>query len=388
MRRLSFFSLLMAVLLFVAIDSIPAQGQTIIRGVIKMSEGWRPVLYISILRDFEDEFISDSIRISEQGTFSFQLTDDQEQAGLLRFSMMQHDWEYPTFREGVGENSVVIPVLPVKEIEFYANSDAFFYTHRLAPTHLFEPLLRIRDLKIPLRNLLAPSDSLDFTSAGHYLVEEWHRVLDAYKGGIIPFLDTSYNDGIRLLALYNYFLSCRGWYDSALCRKVIGSMREPPNRIVKKLSLQLRKDPDIVDRRKTLFAALEDISGKPPEVTLQKADYYVLDFWTSWCAPCRKAMRSTLPVIYRDMKQRAVQMIGINEDASKEKWRAALLSDRPDWPQFREREVAGIKGETLKSLFRITGYPTYLVLDAQFRLLFSSTSEYDLLRFIDHQTKK
>ena len=351
-----------------------------------MSEGWRPVLYISVLKDFEDEYISDSIFINETGDFFYRLTEEQEQAGLLRISIMKKEWGYPLFREGVGENSVVIPVLQGVETELYASSDEFFFTHRLQPAALFQPLVQIRDLKTPLRDLLVPNDSLDHTAAGLYLVEEWHRVLEEYKMAIIPFLDTAYSDGIRLLALYNYFLSSRGWYDSALCRKVIGSMRIPPNRIVENLTVLLRQQPNMYDRVETLFAALEDPSAKPLDRKLLESKYYVLDFWASWCGPCRKAMRTTLPVIYREMQKHDVQLIGINEDRSKEKWREALLTDRPEWPQFREREATEKKGETLRAVFRITRYPTYVVLDAQFRVLFSSSSEYDVMRFIEQRS--
>lgn len=71
--------------------------------------------------------------------------------------------------------------------------------------------------------------------------------------------------------------------------------------------------------------ALSDYAGKGKVV--------LVDFWASWCGPCRRSMPD-LVKLYSEYKDRGFLIVGVSLDDSKEKWAEAVNADGITWPQF------------------------------------------------------
>ncbi|MDR0262268.1 MAG: redoxin domain-containing protein [Sphingobacterium sp.] len=70
-----------------------------------------------------------------------------------------------------------------------------------------------------------------------------------------------------------------------------------------------------------------DIDGKPLGLSDFKGKYVLLDFWASWCVPCRKG-NPHLIKLYQQYKEKGFEIIGIADDDSKpEKWHKAVEQD-------------------------------------------------------------
>jgi len=86
-----------------------------------------------------------------------------------------------------------------------------------------------------------------------------------------------------------------------------------------------------------LFAQT-DAAGKPISLESFKGKYVLIDFWASWCGPCRQE-NPNLVRTYQKFKNRNLEILGVSLDNSKDKWLQAIQEDQLSW-----KHVSDLKG--------------------------------------------
>ena len=95
-----------------------------------------------------------------------------------------------------------------------------------------------------------------------------------------------------------------------------------------------------------------------------KAPVKILDFWASWCAPCRKENPNMVKT-YEKFKDKGLVIIGISMDAREGDWKKAVETDGLTWIQACDYKNTA--GEVARA-YNITAIPRVLVLDKNNRV--------------------
>jgi thiol-disulfide isomerase/thioredoxin len=76
--------------------------------------------------------------------------------------------------------------------------------------------------------------------------------------------------------------------------------------------------------------SLKDTSGKVVTLSSLKGKVVLVDFWASWCGPCRRANKQ-LKQIYSKYKDKGLEILSISTDDSDKAWKKAIDQDKTPW---------------------------------------------------------
>ena len=99
--------------------------------------------------------------------------------------------------------------------------------------------------------------------------------------------------------------------------------------------------------------------GTPVSLTSLRGKYVLVDFWASWCGPCR-AENPNVVRAYSKYKEKGFEILGVSLDDKKDKWLAAIQADNLSWIH-----VSDLKGwkNAAAELYSIRAIPQNLLID-------------------------
>ncbi len=108
--------------------------------------------------------------------------------------------------------------------------------------------------------------------------------------------------------------------------------------------------------------SVQNSAGQSVLLKPEKGKVYLIDFWASWCGPCRKANKK-LVKLYDQYKSKNFEIIGISLDKDQNKWLNAVKSDKLLYIQFidakgfdaKAAQVFGVEALPASFLFNKDG---------------------------------
>lgn len=121
--------------------------------------------------------------------------------------------------------------------------------------------------------------------------------------------------------------------------------------------LKLNVNPQIGD--KYVDFELNNVKGQKTKFSELREEYTLIEFWASWCGPCR-ASNPALKKVYEKFHEKGFNIVGVSRDRTQEKWLKAIKEDSLPWDHVLNEK--GIWGD-VATIYNIKGIPDNILID-------------------------
>jgi thiol-disulfide isomerase/thioredoxin len=104
--------------------------------------------------------------------------------------------------------------------------------------------------------------------------------------------------------------------------------------------------------------AFTSLEGQTVSLASLRGKVGLLDFWGTWCPPCRESI-PTMVRLNKEFGGQAVEIVGISSDSDEQAWRAFIAKNQMSWPEYLDSSGA------MQNTFAVDSFPTYIVLNRE-----------------------
>lgn len=157
------------------------------------------------------------------------------------------------------------------------------------------------------------------------------------------------------------------------------------NQMIKTFSDILERNRNIAVGMPYIDLKMQNPEGQPVSLSdyVGKGKYVLIDFWASWCAPCRKQM-PTLVSLYNQFKNKNLEIVGVSFDNNKDEWIKYIKEAKLPWPQMSD--LNGWESEAVL-LYAIQGIPHTILVDPKGKIIAKDLKGSELVKKLEEVLK-
>jgi peroxiredoxin len=119
---------------------------------------------------------------------------------------------------------------------------------------------------------------------------------------------------------------------------------------------------------------LPDVDGKPFSLSSLRGKYVLVDFWASWCGPCRQENPNVVSN-YNQFKDKNFTVLGVSLDQDKKAWLKAIKDDGLVWKQISDLKFWNSAAATM---YHVEAIPYNVLIDPQGKIIATELRGNDL----------
>lgn len=360
-----------------------SQPHCVLEGYITPHSDWNQVLYVSKMNSYQDFFsgydglISDSVQINSDGYFRILLPSDSAVPVLYRLTvapvgsisraglfMWLPQENYLHVVSEVGEKVFIradINRLTSSYVLTEGSDANRAISDMHAQRHAFLEHTSNAVVEMEKRTREQPEQADRIRAEiSQELAKEFPAMLNSLKS----WMDTTSHLYAWLLASSYYSMDndktvC---YPQLLEKASQWARQYPRNTFIIDLLQQIS---DFIDFLPIGIRAPNIELRSPDGNTIRlydvKARLILLDFWASWCGPCRVENKTYVAPLYREYRDKGFEVFGVSFDTQHKKWTDAIQKDGYNWIQVSD--LLGMNISPVSATYRVTGIPATFLLD-------------------------
>lgn len=362
-----------------------AIGQT--AGIVNI-EGYIPSAEKIMLNKDRNTSLTDSLDIKNGGYFRYTTKTGQVSFGLLRvfrtggdFGMYSFFMQPGKLKMSYDSTDDMLLVRGSRDNDILAE----FYESQRDYFHKAKPLYdSINDLSYRLS--LLREDSASSQNEINALSER-----QSYFHTLAEPLNTAYQEGL-IKAIYShpdtYFAAAfaLGFYDG-LSKDTVKQIYDRLGAVVQASDmgkeLKRKMDDEHIAGVGTIAPVFASTTMDGAHISLDqwKGKYVLLDFWATWCGPCRQG-NPHLIKLYKQYHSKGFEIVGIADDDNNiNGWKQAVKKDGINiWHQILRRNGNIVDGNAsdLSTIYNVPAYPTKILIGPDGRIIGRYTGDDDL----------